>query len=247
MEDSSMIFNRVERLVGRDGISRLSSARVIVFGVGGVGSWTVEALVRSGVGHVTIVDADTVAVSNINRQLPATTRTVGEDKVGVMRRRMLEINSDVDIKAISRRYTEETADDFPLTDYDYVVDAIDSLADKALLIHRATSLKVPLVSSMGAALKMDPTRIRVAEFRNVKGCRLAAALRRKFKHTGLYPARKFRCVYSDELLPNLGCDEDTSGAKTYGKIAVNGAMCHITAIFGMMLAGLIIEDIVRRK
>lgn len=242
-----MIFNRVERLVGKDGMSRLASARVIVFGVGGVGSWTVEALVRSGVGHVTIVDADTVAVSNINRQLPATTRTVGEDKVGVMRRRMLEINPDADINIIARRYTAETAGDFLLTDYDYVVDAIDSLADKALLIHRTTSQKVPLVSSMGAALKMDPTRIRVAEFRNVKGCRLAAALRRKFKHTGLYPARKFRCVYSDELLPNLGSDEDTSGAKTYGKIAVNGAMCHITAIFGMTLAGLVIEDIVREK
>lgn len=242
-----MIFNRVERLVGEEGLSRLSSAKVIVFGVGGVGSWTVEALVRSGVGHVTIVDADTVAVSNINRQLPATTLTVGEVKVEVLRRRMLEINPDVDIKAIPCRFTADSVADFRLEDYDYVVDAIDSLADKALLIHEATSRKVPLVSSMGAALKMDPTRIRVAEFRDVRGCRLAAALRRKFKHTGMYPARKFRCVYSDELLPNLGCGEDSSGAMTYGKIAVNGALCHVTAIFGMMLAGLVISDITRRK
>lgn len=241
------IFNRVERLVGQDAMQRLAMTRVIVFGVGGVGSWTVEALVRSGIGHVTIVDADTVAVSNINRQLPATTSTVGEVKVDVLRRRMLEINPDVDLTAIAGRYTADTADDFHLTDYDFVVDAIDSLADKALLIHRATSEKVRLVSSMGAALKMDPTRIHVAEFRNVKGCRLAAALRRKFKHTGLYPARKFRCVYSDELLPNLGEDNDTSGAMTYGKIAVNGALCHVTAIFGLTLAGLIVEDVVRVK
>ena len=241
------IFNRVERLVGQDAMQRLAMTRVIVFGVGGVGSWTVEALVRSGIGHVTIVDADTVAVSNINRQLPATTSTVGEVKVDVLRRRMLEINPDVDLTAIAGRYTADTADDFHLSDYDFVVDAIDSLADKALLIHRATTEKVRLVSSMGAALKMDPTRIHVAEFRNVKGCRLAAALRRKFKHTGLYPARKLRCVYSDELLPNLGEDNDTSGAMTYGKIAVNGALCHVTAIFGLTLAGLIVEDVVRVK
>ena len=241
------IFNRVNRLVGSEALLNISNAKIIVFGIGGVGSWTVEALVRSGVGHITIVDADTVATSNINRQLPATTLTVGQLKVEVMQQRMLEINPEVDIKTIAMRYTAETADDFVLTDYDYVVDAIDSLADKALLIHKATSQKVRLLSSMGAALKMDPTRIRVAEFRNVIGCRLAAALRRKFKQTGMYPARKFRCVYSDELLPNRGEDTDNSGAMTYGKIAVNGALCHVTAIFGLMLAGLIIEELAAGK
>lgn len=241
------IFNRVNRLVGNDALQRISDARVIVFGIGGVGSWSVEALVRSGIGHITIVDADTVATSNINRQLPATTLTVGELKVDTMRRRMLEINPTLDIKTIAMRYTAETADDFILTDYDYVIDAIDSLADKALLIHRATSQKVRLLSSMGAALKMDPTRIKIAEFKNVTGCRLAAALRRKFKQTGMYPARKFRCVYSDELLPNRGEDNDNSGAMTYRKIAVNGALCHVTAIFGLMLAGLVIEDLTADK
>lgn len=241
------IFNRVNRLVGNDALQRISDARVIVFGIGGVGSWSVEALVRSGIGHITIVDADTVATSNINRQLPATTLTVGELKVDTMRRRMLEINPTLDIKTIAMRYTAETADDFTLTDYDYVIDAIDSLADKALLIHRATSQKVRLLSSMGAALKMDPTRIKIAEFKNVTGCRLAAALRRKFKQTGMYPARKFQCVYSDELLPNRGEDNDNSGAMTYGKIAVNGALCHVTAIFGLMLAGLVLEELATSK
>ena len=140
------IFNRVNRLVGSEALLNISNAKIIVFGIGGVGSWTVEALVRSGVGHITIVDADTVATSNINRQLPATTLTVGQLKVEVMRQRMLEINPEVDIKAVAMRYTAETADDFVLTDYDYVVDAIDSLADKALLIHKATSQKVRLLS-----------------------------------------------------------------------------------------------------
>lgn len=241
------IFNRVNRLVGSNALKKISEARIIVFGIGGVGSWTVEALVRSGVGHITIVDADTVATSNINRQLPATTTTVGQLKVDVMRKRMLEINPEVNINAVAMRYTAETADDFGLTDYDYVIDAIDSLADKALLIHRATSQKVPLISSMGAALKMDPARIRVAEFNKVTGCRLASALRRKFKQTGMFPAKKFRCVFSDELLPNHGEENDNSGAMTYGKIAVNGALCHITAIFGLMLAGLIIKELAADK
>lgn len=239
-------FNRVERLLGADAMSTIANARVIVFGVGGVGSWTAEALVRTGIGRLTIVDADRVAESNINRQLMATTSTVGRPKVDVLRERLLDINPECRIDAVDRQYTAETADDFVLTDYDYVVDAIDSLSDKALLIETATRGRVKLVSSMGAALKMDPTRIRVGEFRSVKGCRLAAALRRKFKQTGRWPSRKFQCVYSDELLENLGAREDGSGAKNYGKVAINGALCHITAIFGMTLAGLVIEGLLRK-
>lgn len=241
--DNSQIFNRVERLVGSETMERIRGCRVIVFGVGGVGSWTAEALVRSGIGHITIVDADRVATSNINRQLMATTSTVGEVKVDVLKARLLEINPEAEVDARGMQYTAETADDFDLDSYDYVVDAIDSLKDKAELINRATRSKARLVSSMGAALKLDPQRIRVAEWRNVKGCRLAAALRQKFKRTGVYPARKFRCVFSDELLPNLGPADDQSGAMTYGKVAANGALCHITAIFGMTLAGVIIKDL----
>lgn len=243
----SDIFNRVERLIGPDVLAAVGNVRVIVFGVGGVGSWTAEALVRSGVMHLTIVDADVVAESNINRQLMATTLTVGQSKVEVLRRRLLEINPDADVSAVCRRFTADTADSFRLQDYDYVVDAIDSLSDKALLMTMATRLKVRIVSSMGAALKMDPSRIRVGEFATVRGCRLAAALRRKFRQTGLWPSRKVQCVYSDELLPNLGSGDDGSGAMTFGKVAVNGAMCHVTAIFGMTLAGLIIERIYKES
>lgn len=242
----AQMFNRVERLTGSDGLERLHQARVILFGLGGVGSWTAEALVRSGIGHLTIVDADRVAVSNINRQLPATTLTVGEPKTEVMKRRLSEINPYCEITAVEGLYTDENADGFNLQDYDYVIDAIDSLSDKALLINRATSIKgVRLFSSMGAALKMDPTKISVAEFWKVTGCPLAAALRRKFKKSGNLPGRKFKCVYSPELLSNHKVADDTSGAMSFNKVAVNGAICHITAIFGMTLAGLVVEDIVK--
>lgn len=244
--EPAQMFNRVERLTGSDGLGRLRQSRVILFGLGGVGSWTAEALVRSGVGHLTIVDADRVAVSNINRQLPATTLTVGESKTSVMKRRLQEINPYCQIKDVEGLYTAETAESFNLRDYDYVIDAIDSLSDKASLIRHATSLRgVRLFSSMGAALKMDPTRISVAEFWKVTGCPLAAALRRKFKKSGDLPKRKFKCVYSPELLSNHEATEDISGAMSFNKAAVNGALCHITAIFGMTLAGLVIEDIVK--
>lgn len=233
-------------LVGDNGLAAFTGARVIVFGVGGVGSWTAEALVRSGIGHLTIVDADCVAASNINRQLMAMTSTVGQSKVEVLRRRLLDINPDADITALTERFTADNADSFHIEEYDYVVDAIDSLADKATLILLTTGKRVPLVSSMGAALKIDPTRIRVAEFWSVKGCRLAAALRNKFKRMGCRPSRKFKCVYSDEIIENRAPLTDDSGAMTFGKVTINGALCHVTAIFGMTLAGLVIQGLCRR-
>lgn len=241
----SQIFNRTNRLIGPDAMSRLAHSRVILFGVGGVGSWAAEALVRSGVGHLTIVDADCVAVSNINRQLPALTTTVGEPKVEVLRKRLLEINPQAEVVALQRLYSADTAAEFHIEAYDCVIDAIDSLADKAHLILNATRLKVKLFSSMGAARKLDPTRIAVAEFYGVKGCPLAAALRNRFKRMGVRPSRKFKCVYSPELVENRGVEEDESGAMTYGHRTINGAMCHITGIFGFTLAGLAIEHLTK--
>lgn len=240
------IFSRVELLTGSEAMERIARSRVILFGIGGVGSWTAEALVRSGIGHLTIVDADDVAVSNINRQLMATHSTVGKAKTEALRERLLDINPGTSVTCMTKIYSGETADEFDLDSYDYVIDAIDSLAHKATLILNACLSRARLFSSMGAARKMDPTRIDVAEFWKVKGCPLAAALRRRFKRSGIMPRKKFRCVYSDELVPNAGevdSTATTSGTMTYGKVAVNGALCHITAIFGMTLAGLVIEDI----
>lgn len=241
-------------------MERIARSRVIIFGLGGVGSWTAETLTRSGFADITLVDADRVATSNINRQLPALATTVGQVKVDVVRDRLLSINPTASVTAIHGLYTRETAHDFDLTRFDFIVDAIDSLSDKALLILRATEAMaatarsnrpVTFVSSMGAALKMDPSRIAVAEFWKVKGCPLAAALRRRFKKSGEFPARKFKCVYSDELVSNHpayippAVDDDGHAPMSFNKIAVNGSLMHITAIFGITLASIIIREIIK--
>ncbi len=229
------IFQRAELLLGPESMQRLASVRVILFGVGGVGSWCAESLVRSGVSHLTIVDFDQVCASNINRQLMATTQTIGQVKVDVLRERLLAINPDAEITALQKVFCEETVESFDLGSYDYVIDAIDSLKDKALLILTACRLGVRLFSSMGAALKLDPTRIRVTEFWKVQGDPLARALRKRFKRNGQFPSRKFQCVYSDELVQNK--EEATR---------VNGTLAHITAIFGFMLASLVVQDVVKQ-
>ena len=172
-------------------MERLSEAKVILFGVGGVGSWCAEALVRTGVRHLAIVDPDTVSASNVNRQLMATSETVGEVKVEVMKKRLLEINPDAEIVAIRKPYSLETAADFDLGSYDCVVDCIDSLRDKERLILAGSSSGAAFFSSMGAALKTDPTRIRVAEFWDVKGCPLAAMIRKKFRKEKNYSYYRF--------------------------------------------------------
>jgi tRNA A37 threonylcarbamoyladenosine dehydratase len=251
MEEETGIFKRAELLLGDELMNRISSARIILFGVGGVGSWCAESLIRTGVKYLTIVDSDKVCETNINRQLMATTKTVGQRKVDALKSRLLEINPEAQITTIAEVYSEETSASFLLDTYDYIVDAIDSLKHKIHLILTATRTKAKLYSSMGAALKMDPTRIKVAEFWSVKGCPLAAALRRKMKQ-GEKPAKKFKCVYSDEVLENKGLKYENDESKSSEllkqdnpsiKAQTNGTLAHITAIFGFTLAGLIIQDI----
>ena len=161
---SKEIFNRAELLLGADVMERLASVRVILFGVGGVGSWCAEGLVRSGVTHLTLVDADCVAPSNINRQRMATVSTVGLPKVEALKEMLLDINPSAEITAIQARFTDATAASFGLDSYDYIIDAIDALKDKAALILHATATPATFFSSMGAACKIDPTRVRVASF-----------------------------------------------------------------------------------
>ena len=256
MKDAGIdaIFGRAERLVGAAAMKRLAAARVIIFGVGGVGSWCAESLVRSGIGHLTIVDSDCVDVTNVNRQVMATMLTVGEVKVEALRRRLLEINPRCDITALREVYDSTTAAGFGLEKYDAIVDAIDSVAEKAELILHATQTNAVFVASMGTARKLDPTRLQMAEFRQVKGCPLARALRERFKRTNRFPKRKFRCVFSDEVLPNLGeatgptaAPEGEEAGWHARKVHVNGSMVHITAISGFMLAGSIIQGILDRK
>ena len=266
------IFRRSELLLGDEAMRSIAEKRVIIFGVGGVGSWCAESLVRSGIRQLTIVDSDRVCITNINRQLMATSKTVGQVKVDVLKERLLSINPSAEITAIQQIFTDETAESFHLDTYDYIIDAIDSLKDKALLILMATSLpadrgdRAPakFFSSMGAALKLDPTRIKTAEFWKVQGDPLARALRNRFKRNKVFPKRKFQCVYSDELLQNKGhnatcgteqcvCPKAKMGPGDpsllnhewcSSKAQINGTLAHITAIFGFMLAGLVIQDIV---
>lgn len=222
------IFQRAELLLGSETMELMAQQRVIIFGVGGVGSWCAEALVRTGIRQLTIVDFDSVDITNVNRQLMATTRTIGQVKVEALKERLLSINPDAEIVALQQVFTEETAADFHLDNYDYIIDAIDSLKDKALLILMACQTKARFFSSMGAALKLNPTKIQVAEFWKVKGDPLARALRNRFKKDKCFPRRKFQCVYSDEVV-----------STTNGK----GSLVQITATFGMTLASLVIGDV----
>jgi len=224
-------------LVGDEAMKCISEARVILFGVGGVGSWCAESLIRSGIRYLTIVDPDTIQPTNINRQLPATTQTIGQAKVDVLKTRLSAINSEAYITAIQRVYNAKTTDSFDLSSYHYIIDAIDSLEDKIHLIRTATRTQATFFSSMGAALKINPSKIQVAEFWKVYGCPLAAALRKKLRQ-GTLPSKKFLCVFSDELLENK--DNSFSVVR---KANNKGSIVHITAIFGFTLAGLVIQDL----
>lgn len=249
------ILNRTIRLLGDATMERIANSRVIIFGVGGVGSWCAESLVRSGIRHLTIVDSDCVSVSNINRQAMASVSTVGRVKVEAMRERLLDINPSAEITAIQDIFCAETADSFDLQSYDYIIDAIDSLKNKIELIVRCAQKGMPtFFSSMGAALKLDPTKVTVSEFWEVDGCPLAAVLRRRMRKFKRFPGRKFKCVWSPEVLPNLGevGDEGNSGNSlslqdwNATKAQINGTTSHVTAIFGFTLAGLVIQDLYRQ-
>ena len=207
----------------------LQSKRVILFGIGGVGSWCAEALIRTGLTHLTIVDDDTVQVSNLNRQLPATQATIGRPKVEALKERLLTINPEAEIEARQERVNGEWLATNGLEGYDYVIDAIDSVADKTDLILYASRVRaLKVFSSMGAALRFDPTQVRVAELFDVKGDALAKAVRARMKKIGQHPNKKIRCVYSLEQAQR--CEE-------------RGSLMQVTAVFGLTLASLVIEDI----
>ena len=223
------MFSRTIQAIGETAFPRLQSARVILFGVGGVGGWCAEALVRTGVQHLTIVDFDTIAPSNLNRQVVATAANIGSTKVEQMRARLLSINPQADITALPMRYDADTADCFDFNQYNYILDAIDSLDCKMLLIHRATLSTATLFSSMGAARKYDPARIEVAEFWKVHGCPLARALRTRMKKADLLPAKKFLCAFSPEIS------------------ADSGTLAPVVGTFGFRLAAEVVKDILKNN
>ena len=220
-----IMFTRTIQLIGEEGFAALQYARVILFGVGGVGGWCAETLLRTGIGHLTLVDFDKVDTTNLNRQVVATHENIGQSKVLEMQKRLLQICPEADVQIIDRQYNSETADSFDLAQYDIVVDAIDMVECKALLLYRATQAGCRVYSSMGAGRKTDPQKIRTAEFWKVQGCPLARALRTRMKKAGLMPASKIQCVYSEEIAGE------------------QGTIAPVVGVFGMTLASMVINDL----
>ena len=223
------MFSRTTALLGEKSMAQLQSVRVILFGVGGVGSWAAECLIRTGLTHLTIVDGDTVQPSNINRQLPATQTTLGRPKVEALKERLLAINPDAEIEARCEMVNTEWLMVNSLAEYDYVIDAIDSVNDKTDLILYASRVRgCKIFSSMGAALRFDPTQVTTGELMAIKGDALAKAVRARMKKIGLHPNKKIRCVYSTEQAQR--CE-------------TRGSLMQVTATFGLTLASLVLSDI----
>ncbi len=256
-------FHRNELLLGKAGVAALAETRVILFGAGGVGSWCAEALIRSGVGSLAIVDNDVICVTNINRQLQATVPNIGRAKVEALRERLLQIAPHAEINAVQKTYNLESKTGFDLASYDYVIDAIDTLSHKVSLIALAMESGATLYSAMGAACKLDAAAIRVSSIWETQGCKLAKFVRRRLRRWGA--EGECLCVYSEEFLESRESDaacgsehcfcpkqvgedgEEISSDAWCGKKAqINGSMVHITGAFGFHLAGLVVQDIYQR-
>lgn len=233
-----MQFSRSKLLFGEDAMERLKNARVAIFGIGGVGGYTAEALVRGGVGTLDLIDSDTVSITNINRQILATHSTVGKLKVEVAKERLLDINPNVLVNTYPVFYTPETADQFDFTQYDYIVDAIDTVTGKLCLAERAFAVSAPIISCMGAGNKMDGTAFRVADISKTTICPLARVMRKELKKRGI---AHMKVVYSlEEALTPVGAEEE---AAALGKRQIPGSTSYIPGIAGLLLAGEVIKDL----
>ncbi len=228
-------FSRTALLLGQEAMERLSRSRVAVFGVGGVGGYVCEALARSGVGALDLIDKDQVALSNINRQIIATHKTVGRDKTDVMRERILDINPGAEVRVYPCFFLPETADRFPFSEYDYVVDAVDTVTAKIELAVRAQEAHVPMISSMGAGNKLDASAFRVADIFETRVCPLARVMRRELKKRNV---EHLKVVYSEE--EPLKQEESL---KQEGKLI--GSVAFVPSVAGLILAGEVVKDLAR--
>ena len=229
-----MFIDRTAALIGEEGIEKLRSARVAVFGIGGVGGYVAEALARSGVGHIDLIDADVVTETNINRQIIALNSTLGKPKAEVMRARILDINPEADVRAFNFFYSEETAKAIDLKNYNYIADAIDSVKSKLTLIKRAISDGTKIVSAMGAGNKYDPERFRVTDISKTTNCPLARVIRRELRASGI---TRLNVVASDEIPKRAATDTET------GK-TVPSSIIYCPAVAGLLMAYKITEDII---
>ena len=230
-------FSRTAYVYGEEAIEKLNKARVAVFGVGGVGGYICEALVRAGVGSIDIFDRDTVSVSNINRQIIALHSTVGRPKVEVMKERMLDINPDCKINAYNVFYLPENADEFDLSGYDYIADAVDTVAAKLEIAERTYKLGIPTISAMGAGNKTDPTRFEVADIANTTVCPLARVMRKELKARGV---KKYKVVYSKEEPRKSGVTDEETGK------AIPGSLSFVPSAMGLIMAGEIVNDLLKK-
>ncbi len=233
-------FCRTGLLLGRTAMERLERASVAIFGIGGVGSYAAEALVRCGVGRLVFFDADTVAVSNLNRQLIATHKTMGMPKVEVMRERALTINPVVQVEANNCFYTAQNAGEFDLSHYDYIVDAIDTVSSKITLVVKAQEAGVPLISSMGAGNKLDPTRFEVADIYETSICPLAKVMRRELKARGI---SALKVVYSKEepIRPQAEMSIEPADAGVLHKRQIPGSIAFVPSVAGLILASEVVR------
>ena len=248
-------FSRTELLLGKENMETLSKARVAVFGIGGVGGYTVEALVRSGVGAIDLIDDDKVCLTNLNRQIIATRKTVGKYKVDVMKERILDINPDCKVEVHKCFYLPETKDEFDFSRYDYVVDAVDTVTAKVQLVMEAKEKQVPIISSMGAGNKLDPAAFEVADIYKTSVCPLAKVMRRELKKRGV---DHLKVVYSREpaMTPvddmAISCREHCicpPGAvhKCTQRRAIPGSIAFVPSVVGLIIAGEVIKDLTIRK
>ncbi len=228
MENTENRFSRTEALLGEQAMEKLKKARVAVFGIGGVGGHVVEALVRSGVGAVDIVDSDKVCLSNLNRQIIATESSIGKYKVDVMKERILDINPEAVVNVHKCFYLPETKDEFDFSQYSYVVDAVDTVTAKIQLVMEAAEAGVPIISSMGAGNKLDPTAFQVADIYKTSVCPLAKVMRRELKKRGI---KKLKVVYSRE--------------QPVVKNAVPASVAFVPSVVGLIIAGEVIKDLAK--
>ena len=245
-------FSRTELLLGKEAMEQLSKARVAVFGVGGVGGYACEALVRSGIGAFDLIDDDKVCLTNLNRQIIATRKTVGKYKTDVMKERMLEINPDVDVAIHKCFFLPENADEFPFEEYDYIIDAVDTVTAKIELVMKAQEKNVPIISSMGAGNKLDPTAFEVTDINKTSVCPLAKVMRRELKKRGI---KKLKVVYSKEkpLTPvddtaiscssHCVCPPGTARSCT-ARRQIPGSISFVPSVVGLIIAGEVIKDLV---
>lgn len=246
-------FSRTELLLGKDSMEKLKNSRVAVFGIGGVGGYVCEALVRSGVGAFDLIDDDKVCLTNLNRQIIATRKTVGKYKTEVMRDRILEINPQADVRLHQCFFLPENSDEFPFEEYDYVVDAVDTVTAKIELVMKAQAMNVPIISSMGAGNKLDGSMFRVADIYKTKVCPLAKVMRRELKKRGV---KKLKVVYSEEMptrpiedmaiscRSNCICPPDAEHKCTERR-DIPGSVAFVPSVAGLIIAGEVVKDLCR--